>query len=94
MRKILTISTLALGLAATVPLFAGDRDPDCRDVAPEARMGIEAAIARANELGYKPTAIETDDGCYEIEARDRDGRKVEVYLHPASGEVLRVKEDD
>lgn len=45
--------------------------------------------ARLSAAGYTPSGeIELDDGVYEIEARDRDGRFVEVHVDAGSGEIL------
>ncbi|MCZ7593524.1 MAG: PepSY domain-containing protein [Hyphomicrobium sp.] len=38
--------------------------------------------------GYKVTEIETDDGAYEVELVDKNGVRVEGYVHPATGELL------
>lgn len=38
--------------------------------------------------------IDIDDGCYEVEARNKDGRKMEIKFHPQSGEQVAVDGDD
>lgn len=66
---------------------------DCTTEPFERWISVEEAAARATELGYQVREIEIDDGCYEIEARDADGQKVEIILHPLSGEAVRIKPD-
>lgn len=52
-------------------------------------LPAEDARARAVAAGYTPVGeVELDDGAWEIEARDRDGRLVEVHVDAASGEIL------
>lgn len=34
--------------------------------------------------GWRIEKIEVDDGCYEVEAIDKDGWKVEAYFHPTT----------
>ncbi len=54
-------------------------------------MGARAARAKASRLGYKVRRVERDDGYYEIDAYDKRGRRVELYLHPTTGRLIRVK---
>ena len=43
---------------------------------PRADWQLREAVARlAEENNWSVSKIEIDDGCYEIEGRDRDGRK-------------------
>ena len=35
--------------------------------------------------------IEFDDGAWKIEGRDREGRRVEMKVHPGTGEILRLE---
>ena len=55
------------------------------------------AVARlAEENGWTVRRIKIDDGCYEIDGRDAQGRRVEVTVHPATLQVIEVdyQEDD
>ena len=38
--------------------------------------------------------IKIDDGCYEIDGTDGDGRRIEVTVHPATLDVLKVEFED
>ncbi|MBV6414794.1 MAG: PepSY domain-containing protein [Xanthomonadales bacterium] len=52
-------------------------------------LSPDDALARVSAAGYSATGeIDLDDGVYEIDARDRDGRLVEVHVDAASGEIL------
>ncbi len=56
-------------------------------------MSIEAISAKATEMGYDVRKVEVDDGCYEVYGI-KDGVKSEIYFHPVSAEVVKVKLDD
>ena len=38
--------------------------------------------------------IKIDDGCYEIDARDSDGKSIEATIHPATLEVLKIEHEE
>jgi hypothetical protein len=55
-------------------------------------MPQEAVIARLTEAGYtRIRELDMEHGCYEAKGFDKDGRRVEVYVEPATGEIVRVK---
>ncbi|ONG55826.1 hypothetical protein BKE38_08200 [Pseudoroseomonas deserti] len=88
--RILTVSALALlGVAAlaTGPAMARD-DDRCPRVAREAWMPMEQVVSRVAAMGYTAEEIGRDDGCWEVEARDRNGVKVEFKLDPVSGALV------
>ena len=39
-------------------------------------------VQRLSADGWRLRKVEIDDGCYEVEAIDREGRYVEVDFHP------------
>ncbi len=54
-----------------------------------ATMPADQATARVSAAGYTPSGeIELDDGVYEIDAIDPNGRRIEVHVDAASGEIL------
>ena len=53
------------------------------------------AVARlAEENGWTVRRIKIDDGCYEIDGNDADGRRIEVTLHPATLQVIELDYED
>jgi hypothetical protein len=84
----------ALALAALLPANAVlAEDDDCR--APrDTWQPREAAMQLAKANGWTVEDIEIDDGCYEIEGRDRDGREIEVKLDPATLKVVEMEYED
>lgn len=84
---------LAAGLAfalmtAAVPAAADDRD-HCQ-AGPRANWKPIAELATLlTQQGWQIEKIEVDDGCYEVEARDKEGWKVESYFHPVTLQRVR-----
>lgn len=90
MRIMFTLAALSLGLAAASPAFA-DGGADCGNPPKDQWMTQEAAKEKATALGYEVRRVKIDNGCYEVYAFDKNKAKVEVYLHPVTGEVVKPK---
>lgn len=91
MKTTLTI----LGFLAVIPASVALADGDC--FVPMADWQPRDAVARlAAQNGWTVRRIKIDDGCYEIDGRDADARRIEVTVHPATLEVIEVeyKDDD
>jgi hypothetical protein len=54
----------------------------------------EAVERLAETQGWTVHRIEIDDGCYEIEGRDPDGREVEVTVHPVTLAIIDVEHEN
>ena len=92
MKKSVTI----LGFLSLFPAGVALADDDCH--APMAEWQPRAAIAAlAERNGWAVRRIKVDDGCYEIDASDAAGRRIEVTLDPATLRVVELEyeyEDD
>ena len=89
MKRILTI----LALLAMLPAGVALADDDC--FVPMVNWQPREAVARlAAEKGWTVRRIKIDDGCYEIDGRDAQGRRIEVTIHPATLEVLALEYED
>ena len=89
MKKTLTI----IGFLAVFPAGAALADDDC--FVPMADWQPRDAVARlAEENGWAVRRIKIDDGCYEIDGRDAQGRAIEVTVHPATLEVIEFEFED
>lgn len=89
MRKTLTI----LALLVVLPAGAALADDDC--FVPMADWQPREAVARlADEKGWQVRRIKIDDGCYEIDGRDAEGRAIEVKLHPGTLQILELEYED
>jgi hypothetical protein len=89
MRKALTI----LAFLAAIPAGAAFADDDC--FVPMADWQPREAVARlAAEQGWAVRRIKIDDGCYEIDGRDAEGRAIDVKVHPGTLQILEFEFED
>ena len=54
----------------------------------------EAVAKLAEAKGWTVRRIKIDDGCYEIDGTDQAGQRIEVTIHPATLEVLRMENEE
>ena len=89
MKKMLTI----LGFLAVLPAGTAIAEDDC--FVPMAQWQTRDAVAQlARENGWSVRRIKIDDGCYEIDGTDPEGRRIEVTVHPATLEVMEFEYED
>jgi hypothetical protein len=87
MSKIAFAATVALLAAASAPAFAADYCTGTGTPLPE-----EQVIGKLRELGYqKIRGLVRERGCYEAKGFDKDGNRVEVYVEPSTGKIMKVK---
>jgi hypothetical protein len=89
MKKILTI----MACLAILPATSARADNDCL-VSIADWQPLAAVTQLAEDNGWTVRELEIDDGCYEIEARDAEGRWFEVTIHPATLEVIAFEYED
>ena len=89
MRKTLMILAFLAGFPAGVALADEDCFVPMSDWQPR-----EAVVRLAEEKGWTVRRIKIDDGCYEIDGKDQAGRRIEVTVHPATLEVLRIENEE
>ncbi len=90
MRKYLMTASLIASFGATGMALADD---DCR--VPKADwQPREAVQAMAEGQGWTLRKLETEDGCYEIEGNDAEGREIEAKLDPATLAIVKLKYGD
>lgn len=81
---------LAMVITASFASAASAADTHCTTTAAQPAISIEAAIGKAETLGYAVNrAKRKKSGCWEIEGYDRNGAEIEIKLDPASGEVVK-----
>ena len=85
------IAAVLFSVIAPAAAFASQ---DCPNVPRDQWMSDAAITEKAKGMGYDVRSIKVEDGCLEAYAMDKDGKRVEVYFHPGTGDVLRVKADD
>ena len=63
--------------------------------APEPYLTEQEITQILESQGYTEIKkIELEKGEYEVKARDADGRRVEIYADPRTGEILKSKYDE
>ncbi|NBC95896.1 MAG: PepSY domain-containing protein [Deinococcus-Thermus bacterium] len=96
------VGLMALAGVSAWPVLASDDartigDDDeavaARSVPAEEWMPASAVARKLEGQGYTVREIERDAGAYEVEVTDADGMRMEAYLHPRTGEVLRQEDD-
>lgn len=85
---------IAAALVAVLAPAAASASSNCPNVPRDQWMSDAQITAKAKGLGYDVRELKSEDGCLEAYAFDRQGNRVEVYFHPGTGDVLRVKADD
>lgn len=91
MRKYLMAATLLASFGVAGVALADD--DDCR--VPMADWQPREAVQKAAEAqGWTVRRIKIDDGCYEIDGRDAEGREIEVKLDPATLAVVDFEYED
>ena len=89
MKKTLAI----LGCRGGLPVGAAMADDDC--VVPMADWQPRDAVLRmAADKGWSVRRIKIDDGCYEIDGRDAEGRRIEVTVSPGDLQVIEIEYKD
>jgi hypothetical protein len=81
------VAAVIFSILAPASAFAA---VDCPDLPRDQWMSDAAITEKAKELGYDVRSIKAENGCLEAYAMDKDGKRVEVYFHPGTGEVLKV----
>lgn len=87
------IPWIAAACLAALPATAALAEDDCH--APRAAwQPREAVLQAASRLGWRVEEIEADDGCWEIEGRDAEGRRIKAKLDPATLNVVKLRHRD
>jgi len=97
--KTIAVAALLTGLATPVlasehgERSAGERsehsDRTRCAARPEAeRLSVDQITQKLKEQGYTVRKIEVSHGCYEVKGTDAKGARVEMYIDPATAEII------
>ncbi len=89
MRNILTITAASFMIASTLPALASDDDYSCGRQAGAQQMSVQDIATKVTGMGYDVRKVEKDDGCYEVYVVDKSGARLELKIHPATGDVVK-----
>jgi hypothetical protein len=84
------LAALALAGIAGASLASDDR---CTDAPKSAWLSQDAIAGRLKEQGFKVVRIEMKRACYEVKARDAQGRRVELKVDPASARIVQQESE-
>ena len=90
MRKSLAIMTFFGPLTAAGVALADD---DC-SVPMEQWQPRTTVETMAQAQGWTVRRIKIDDGCYELEGRDAEGREIEATVDPATLAIIRIEREE
>ncbi len=91
--KSLITALAAAGAVVCLSLPAFAEEEICKDVTE--KKPVEEAQAVAVAAGYKDISkMDEEGGCYEAKGLNADGSKFEVYIHPTTLEIVKVKKED
>ncbi len=84
-----TILSVSLAVASQVAI-AG---PTCTDEPRGKWLSEQQMYEQLNKQGYRDDVkkLHVSKGmCWEIYGHDKEGRKVEIYFHPITGEIVQA----
>lgn len=86
------IATTALALAGFGGIaLASER---CTDAPKSKWLSQETIAAKLKEQGFEVARTETKRSCYEVKAKDAQGRRVELYVDPVTARVVKQETKD
>ncbi len=92
MKTILIAATTTLILTFSTAAFASGDEHACKNISGE-RMTKDAIKTKFTGLGYEVKRIKDEDGCYEVYAITKEGSRVELYVNPVTGDVVKTERD-
>ena len=63
----------------------------CKNAPRDMWLSKEQIKAKVEAMGYTKIRIGTEHGCYEAHATSKEGKRLEIYLEPTTGQVVKTK---
>ncbi|MHA1570517.1 MAG: PepSY domain-containing protein [Alphaproteobacteria bacterium] len=93
MAKILAYAAAGLMIAAAFPAFASGGDDSCGTLPDGPQLSVQEIADKAGALGYDVRKVKREDNCFEVYAIDENGARVEIYMNPVTGAVMKTKKE-
>ena len=77
---------LLAGLVLGGPVRA-EEAAGCPNYAKDQMMTKDQLTAKLKTMGYNVRGIEAQEGCWEVKGFDKDGKRVEFHIDPATAEI-------
>lgn len=75
--------------AVSVSTFASTYNGSCTSEPKSRWMAEKDVQAMFEKQGYSVRRIKSAGTCYEVYTKDKDGKKVELFVNPANGSVVQ-----
>ena len=87
------MKTLILAVALAIPAMAHATGMhQCEHVEKEDWLTEKQLTERLSAEGWTVNRMKQDGGCWEVYGIMPDGKRVEAYFHPATGELLLINQ--
>ncbi|MFI0849292.1 PepSY domain-containing protein [Mesorhizobium sp. IMUNJ 23232] len=89
-----------ISAVALITLFSGasaasaEDSHKCGDAAESQWISKDAIKAKFAVDGTEVRQVKVEDGCYEVYAVTKDGKKTEQVVNPVTGEVVGSEDDE
>ncbi len=90
--KQISLVTAALLLQATLASAHGFKD--CTTEAKDKWKPEKDAEAAATTAGYTVSKVKVAGTCYEVYAKDKAGKKFELFYNPVDLKLMKTQDDD
>jgi hypothetical protein len=80
----------AIALAAMAPALMA-ADVNCPETPKENWLRPEEVQARLQSQGLDVKRVKREGACYEVRAKDRDGKRIEAYVNPGNAAIVKEK---
>jgi len=91
MNKFIILTATSLTLAFAAPALASDDDYAKCGSSTGQWLPIEDIRSKIAAKGYDVRSIKRDDNCYEAYAIDKNGSRVEIYMNPTTGKIVKIE---
>ena len=89
MKKFLISASLAAALFGLAGSAFASEDGSELNVPRDKWLTVAQITEKFTAQGYDVRGVKIEDGAYEVYAVAKDGKRVEVLVHPATGEILK-----
>lgn len=90
--NVATLALLAVGVVAFGASARASDDEGCTKAPKEQWQTIDQLKAKLGEQGFTVKKIEFEDGCAEAKVEDKNGKKSELKLDPATAAVVETED--
>ncbi len=88
MKKFLIAAVLAAGLFGVAGSALASEDEAQLNVPKDKWLTVTQITEKFTAQGYDVRQVKVEKGAYEVYAVAKDGKRLEVLVHPATGEIL------